>query len=200
MRARRLIRDEGGFTLVEMLTAMTVFGIILGSFSMVLSSAIRHSSEIEQQGNLQLEARTAINTIASDLRQVYDGDNNVATSPILAMSGTSLTFYSPDRLQPFHMRRVTYRLNAGTLEKAFLTSSDTDGSPWVGVASNPTAFRRVVPNVANSTVFVYRKADGTTATTPVDVKTIEVTIQVATKASPSRKFTYDSSVTVRGES
>jgi prepilin-type N-terminal cleavage/methylation domain-containing protein len=195
----RRIGGEDGFTLVEMLSAMAVFGIVLGSFSMVLSSSIRHSGEVEQQTNLQVEARSAINTVTSDLRQVYDGDDNVATSPILSMSGTQVTFYSPDRQLPFHMRRMTYRLNAGTFERAFLTSSDTDGSPWVGVSSNPTAFRTVVSDVVNSTVFAYKKADGTTATTPVDVATIEITIVVATKTTPSRQYTYKSSVTVRGE-
>jgi prepilin-type N-terminal cleavage/methylation domain-containing protein len=200
IRLKRIREEQRGFTIVEMLSAMAVFGIVLGTFSMVLSSSIRHSGEVEQQTNLQVEARSAITTVAQDLRQVYDGDANVATSPILSMTGTQLTFYSPDRLAPFHMRRVTYRLNAGKFEKAFLTSSDTDGSPWIGVSTNPTAFRTVVRDVVNATVFTYKKADGTPATTPLDVKTIDVSFVVATKTTPSRQYTYESSVTVRGES
>jgi prepilin-type N-terminal cleavage/methylation domain-containing protein len=197
----RRVNREDGFTLVELLTAMSVFAIVLASFAMVLSSAIRHSGEVEQQSNMQIEARAAITTIAQDLRQVYDGDGNVATSPILGMSGTQLTFYSPDRRQPFHMRRVTYRLNAGKLERALLTSSDNNGSPWVGVATNPTAFQTVVRDVTNSTVFTYLKDDGVTiATTPLDVKTVVISLIVATKTAPSRKYTYQSKVTVRGES
>jgi prepilin-type N-terminal cleavage/methylation domain-containing protein len=200
MPALRPINGEGGFTIVEMLSAMAVFSIVLGIFSVVLSSAIRHSGEVEQQKDLQVEARAAINTVAADLRQVYDGDDDVATSPILSMSGTQVTFYSPDRQLPFHLRRITYRLSSGEFQRAFLTSSDTDGSPWVGVSTNPTSFRTVVRDVVNSTVFAYKKADGTTATNPVNVKTIDVTLTVATKTTPSRQYTYKSSVTVRGES
>jgi hypothetical protein len=52
----------------------------------------------------------------------------------------------------------------------------------------------------NPTAFVFRKADGTTATNPIDVKTVDITLVVATKTSPTRQYTYKTSVTVRGES
>ncbi len=199
---RRITNDQRGFTLVELLTAMVVFGLLLGSFSMVMSSTIRHTGEVEQQGNLQLESRTAITTIAQDLRQTYDGDNDVATSPILGMSANQVTVYSPDRRVPFHLRKVTYRLNAGRLERATLTSTDTDGSPWVGISGTPSAWQVVVRNVVNTgaqPLFVYRDADGVVTANALLVQTVDVSIIVATRSSPSRKYTYESSVTVRGE-
>jgi prepilin-type N-terminal cleavage/methylation domain-containing protein len=200
-RARLIAAREGGFTLVEMLSAMTVFSIVLASFSMVLSSAIRHSSEVEEQSNLQVEARAAITSISQDLRQVYDGDNDLLTSPIVSMSPTQVTFYSPDRQLPFHLRRISYRVSGTEFQRAFATSTDTDGAPWVGItAVGP--YRKLVGSLVSTAtpVFAYKKADGTTATTPLDVKTIEVTLTVATKNSPTRQTTYDTSVTVRGES
>lgn len=198
MSMRRLIRDEDGFTLIEMLSAMAVFSVVLASFAMVMSSSIRHSGEIEEQSNLQVEGRAAISTVTQDLRQVYDGDDNVATSPIQSMSGTQITFYSPDRAQPFHLRRVSYRLSAGQFERAFATSTDTDGAPWSIPALG--SYRKVVGSVVTTTPFVYKKADGTTATTALDVKTIDVTLTVRTRTSPTRQYTYKTSVTVRGES
>jgi hypothetical protein len=36
--------------------------------------------------------------------------------------------------------------------------------------------------------------------TPANIDTIELQIVVATKTSPTRKYTYKSSVTIRGES
>ncbi len=131
MTRLRRIRTDDGFTLIELLTAMTVFAIVLGIFSMVLSSSIRHSGEIEESGALQAEARSAITSLSQDLRQMYDGDDNTLTTPLESISSTQITFVSPDRAQPFHLRRISYRLLAGKLERATLTSTDTDGSPWV---------------------------------------------------------------------
>ena len=198
MWMRRLIRRDEGMTIVEMLSAMAVFSIVLAGFAMVLSSAIRHSHEVEEQTNLQVEARSAIAFVSSDLRQVYDGDADVATSPIESISPTQITFLSPDRAQPFHLRRVSYRLSSGEFQRAFATSSDTDGAPWSIPALG--SYQKVIGSVVNGAVFTYTKADGTTATSPVDVKTIDVTLTVSTGTSPTRQYTYQTSTTVRGES
>jgi len=195
---RQSLRARDGFTVVELLTAMTVFSIVLASFAMVLSSSIRHSGEIEESSNLQVEARAAITSVSQDLRQVYDGDGDVLTSPIETMSSTQITFLSPDRQVPFHIRRVSYRLNGTQFERAMAISTDTDGAPWSIPALGP--YRKVLGSVVSTTAFAYKKADGTVATTPVDVKTIDVSLRVATRTSPTRQYTYKTSVTVRGES
>jgi prepilin-type N-terminal cleavage/methylation domain-containing protein len=196
-RLRQLRRRQDGFTIVEMLSALTVFSIVLASFSMVLSSAIRHSSDIEEQSNLQVESRAAITSMSQDLRQAYDGDANVLTSPIESMSATQVTILTPDRSDPFHLRRVSYRRSGTELQRAVAISTDTDGAPWSIPALGP--YRKVGgPVVANPVTF--KKADGTTATLPIDVKTIDVNLQVAPKTSPTRVITYKTSVTVRGES
>lgn len=198
MNRVRRIRSADGFTIVEMLSAMTVMSIVLASFSMVLSSAIRHSGEVEEQSNLQVESRAAITTVSQDLRQVFDGDDDVATSPIQSISTTQITFYTPDRAVPFHLRRVSYRLSGGEFQRAFATSTDTDGAPWSIPALG--SYRKIVGSVVNAAPFAYKKADGTTATSPIDVKTVDVTLRVASKTSPTRQYTYKTSVTVRGES
>jgi prepilin-type N-terminal cleavage/methylation domain-containing protein len=199
----RIHSDERGFTLIEVLSAMGVFGIVLATFAMVMSSAIRHSGEVEQQSNQQLEARTAITTMSQDLRQVYDGDGDPATSPIQSMFANQITFLSPDRQLPFHLRRITYRLQGTNLERATLVSTDTDGHPWSGIAAAPSQYKRVVRDVANTglqPVFRYLDESGAVTATPANVSTIELQVVVATKTSPTQKYTYKSSVTVRGES
>lgn len=195
---RPIGRDEDGFTVVEMLTAMSVFSIVLASFAMVLSSAIRHSGEVEETSNLQVEARNAITTLTQDLRQMYDGDADVATSPLESISSTQMTFLSPDRAQPFHLRRVSYRLTGGQLERAFATSTDTDGAPWSIPALG--GYRKLVGSVANATPFVYRDVDGNVTSNRLLVKTIDISLVVRTRTAPSRQYTYKTSVTVRGES
>jgi prepilin-type N-terminal cleavage/methylation domain-containing protein len=199
----RIHADQRGFTLIEVLSAMAVFGIVLATFAMVMQSAIRHSGEVEQQSNLQHDARTAITTMAQDLRQAYDGDGNEATAPIQSIFANQLTFLSPDRQLPFHLRRITYRLQGTNLERGVLTSTDTDGYPWSGISAAPSAFQPVVRDVVNAgtqPVFRYLDANGVATATPANIDTIELQIVVATKTSPTRKYTYKSSVTIRGES
>lgn len=195
---RVMARREDGFTLIELLSAMSVFAIVLASFSMVLSSAIRHSGEVEEQGNLQAEARSAIASVSQDLRQVFDGDGDLSTSPIQSISPTQITFFSPDRAQPFHLRRVSYLLSGGEFQRAVSTSTDTDGWPWIIPPLG--SYQKLVGSVVNGTVFTFQKADGTTATAPLDVKTIGIALTVATATSPSRQYTYQTRATVRGES
>lgn len=204
-RPRRICAEQGGYTLVEVLSAMAVFGVVLAMFATVMGSAIQHSGEIERQSNLQLEARAAITTMSQDLRQAYDGDDNVTTAPIEAISSTQVTLLSPDRAFPFHMRRVVYRLNAGQIERAFSTSTDTDGYPWSGLAASPSNWRTVTRDVVNDgttaeRLFVYRDADGNETANRTLIQTIDIKLIVASLTAPSRESTYKSSVTVRGES
>ena len=203
---RRLIRSEDGFTVVELLVAMAILSIVLAVFAMVLSSSIRHSTEVQEQGTLQAEARGAITALSQDLRQMYDGDDEILTTPLEFISSTQVTFLSPDRAQPLpHLRRVSYRLTGGRLERATATSSDTDGYPWIIVPANGT-YQKLVGSVTTTTPFVFKDAAG--ATLPYTntlanrslIKTIDVTLTVATKAAPTRQSTYKTSVTVRGES
>ncbi len=189
------LASEDGFTLVEMLTAMTVLAILIAAYTLVLGSAVRHSGEVEQQTNLQVEARGALASISQDLRQAYDGDGDVATSPIESVSSTQITFLSVDRAQPFHVRRLSYRLNTGKLERARATSTDTDGYPWTIPALS--SYLGLVGSVANSTVFTFKDANGATTSTASAVRTVGVTLTVVTKTTPSRQYTYKTSVTLR---
>ena len=59
---------------------------------------------------------------------------------------------------------------------------------------------RDVANTGTQPVFRYLDANGVATATPANIDTIELQIVVATKTSPTRKYTYKSSVTIRGES
>jgi prepilin-type N-terminal cleavage/methylation domain-containing protein len=188
-RARR----QDGFTLTEVLVAMLFIGVLFAVFATVVSSTLRHNDEIEEQTTLQTEARTAIDQIAQDLRAAYTGDEDVA--PIESLSGTQITFLSANRGEPLRLRRVSYRLSSGTLQRTQAISTDTDGPPWVIPALGSWQTR--VSAVVNSTVFTYYDADGIATTEPDEVATVGLTVTVATATAPERQFTYQSSVSLR---
>jgi prepilin-type N-terminal cleavage/methylation domain-containing protein len=192
-RTLALARGQRGFTLTEVLVAMIFIGVLFAVFATVVSSTLRHNDEISEQTTLQAEARAAIDQIAQDLRQAYTGDEAVA--PIESVSATQITFLSANRTEPMHLRRVSYRLSSGALQRRQAISTDTDGPPWV-IPSLPSWQTRV-SSVVNSTVFTYYDADGDVTTTPADVVTVGVTLTVASGSAPDRRFTYQSSVSIR---
>jgi prepilin-type N-terminal cleavage/methylation domain-containing protein len=184
---------QGGFTLVEMMVAMIFIGVLFALFATVVSSALRHNDEVEEQTTLQAEARAAIDQVAQDLRAAYTGDEEVP--PIESISATQITFLSANRSEPLHVRRVSYRLSAGEFQRAQAISNDTDGPPWDIPALG--AWQTRVGAVVNATVFTYVDANGVTTADPAEVATVGIAVTVATATAPGRQYTYQSSVSLR---
>ncbi|MCC6223489.1 MAG: prepilin-type N-terminal cleavage/methylation domain-containing protein [Thermoleophilia bacterium] len=189
----RAASRRGGFTLIELLVSMVFIGMLVAAASMLFTSALRHNDEVMEESTIQTEVRAAIDTLAGELRQAYTGDDLVA--PIESIGSTGLTFLSPDRASPFHLRRISYRVTDGTLERAVAVSSDTDGPPWSVPALGEWA--PVVRSVSNTTLFAYLDESGAATTDPAAVHTVAITVSVRPTTSGGREFTYQTSVTLR---
>ena len=199
----RLLRDEAGMTLTELVDVMAILGIVVAVLALVISTSVRQSNQIQDQSALQSEVRATVDTLARELRQAYTGDTSF---PIETATGTTLQFLSPDRAVPFHNRRIAYRLAGGRIERALTTSSDTDGPPWTGLAwtsfgSVPTgSWSPQVDSVRNSALFDYYGSAGALLTgtiTPSAVYRVKITVTVATGGAPGRPFTYSTSASLR---
>lgn len=194
----RIARDRRGFTLVEMLVGMVVLGIVLASMASLLSAIYNTGTQTVEAGTLQDEARSGVDMLVSDLRQAYTGDS--ATPFVASMSSTAITFYSPDRQQPFHLRKIAYQQSGTTLQRASVTSTDTDGAPWLGLTTLG-GWRNVasslVANPGGTPLFSYQKEDGTTATATKDVARVIVTVTVKQPGSRNKASTYQSSADLR---
>jgi prepilin-type N-terminal cleavage/methylation domain-containing protein len=188
------LRAEDGFTLIEMLTVVAILAVVFGVFAAIMSTTARNNAELTQGSVLQGEAGAALDRIAEELRQAYTGDD---TFPIVAATATTLEFYSPDTVQPFHLRRIAYRLTGGRLERAVVTSSDTDGAPWTGLGTTPSNWVTQLDSITNAGAFTYTDANGAVATTPSAVRRVSITLTVATKANPVRRNTYQANATLR---
>jgi type II secretory pathway component PulJ len=185
---------QGGFTLTEMLVSMIFIGIMFAMFALVVSSTLRHDDEVREESTLQAETRGAIDQLAQDLRSAYSGDDSVA--PIESIGASTITFLSPNRQEPFSLRRIEYRLNGGVLQRRMATSTDTDGYPWT-IPALPSTWDSRVKWIVNSTLFTYLDTDGLATSNPADVARVTITVKVATPTAPTRQFTYTTSVTLR---
>ena len=176
---RRLrARPEHGFTLVELLVSMILLSAVGVAWSGLLTTTVRTGGRTQELAGLQTDVRAAVDGLASNLRQAQcNGTTNPATPPVTAATGTLLTFYSPDRASPYHLRQVSYRLAGGELDRALATSTNTGGPPWTIPSLGP--WSKLIGSVSNTTAFTYRDSNGTTTTDPAAVASVNVALSVA---------------------
>jgi prepilin-type N-terminal cleavage/methylation domain-containing protein len=196
---RHLRRDEGGFTLVELMATMAILGIVIAAFTTILTTAVTQSAQEQEYGTIQTEGRSAVEQFARDLRQAYSGVDGAW--PIQFISNTSIRFLSPQRVTPFRLQQIEWQLNGTNLQRRFVMTSDTDGDPWIW----PTAITSAVwdtraRSVRNTSTVVFKgfEDDGTTVTTvPDDVRIVQITIEVSTIGEVTRKSTFTTRITPR---
>jgi prepilin-type N-terminal cleavage/methylation domain-containing protein len=121
---RRLAREDG-FTLIELLLAASLMLIVLGATLTVFNAMLQVNRDDEKQNEAQDAARTAINAIATDLRNVAEpnpavGNPAVPPPAVEQASATNLVVREIDPVAPtttqnaYRVRRVRYCLDADT--------------------------------------------------------------------------------------
>ena len=188
---RHRLRSERGFTLVEALTTAALLPIVLVALVLMLTTTIHFGDEAASQNTLQTQARAAIERLTGDLRSAYTG--STTSPPIEAMSPTSITFDSPDRSTPFHLRRISYQLVNGTLQRAYATSTNVGAPPWAFPTQG--GWSDELTNVTSTTVFGFYDADGAVTNDPAQVRSVSVDLTVTT--INHRPFTYSGTVVLR---
>jgi len=195
------LRREDGFTLTELLVSLVFLSVLFTAFAMIMTTSTHIGGSVQEQDTLETEVRAAVNGVAQDLREAYTGTTTPAR--IDSISGTQVTFYAPDRATPFHLQKIWYRLSGGHLDRASVTSTDTDGPPWLGLPGTAPAngWATQVGSVASTTLFTTVDVNGactTTAATSTTIRSICITLTVAPLHSNGRRYTYSTTVTLRG--
>lgn len=189
-RARALLLREDGMGLLELVITTAIVGVLLAMASMVFASTVRHTSRVTEENITQTQLRAVVGRLRADLRGAAEG-----TPPLASIGPAQLTFFSPDHATPHHLRRISYRLNGGRLERASETSTDTDGAPWVWPGLSP--YTPQLRHVVNTAPFKYLKAGGAETLDPAAARTVVITLTVSPFTSNGRQYTYRTSVTLR---
>jgi prepilin-type N-terminal cleavage/methylation domain-containing protein len=188
-------RRDGGFTLVEVLVATSILGVVLALVFSALNGGVRQAADAQNRAVIEADVRVVADAFVRDLRQAYTGDSSL--NRIDSMSATQITFYSPDRQNPFHLRKISYKLNGTDLQRSTTVSSDDNGFPWLfGTTGN---YITQLQYVRNSTVFTYRDADGNATTDPTAVSVVDLVLSVDqdTTRGPAA-YAYTTTVQIRG--
>jgi Tfp pilus assembly protein PilW len=171
---RRRFTDERGFSIVE----VTVGGALLLLVSLVVlqlfDASVERAAGIEDRSQRLASVRVGVDELVRDLRQAWTGDP--ATPPISAVGATSITFFTPDRSTPVRLRRVSYRVSSGRLERSVTWSTNTGTAPWTFGTTGPWV--PVVDAVRPGGVFVAVDEAGVPTTNPALARRIDVTFDV----------------------
>jgi prepilin-type N-terminal cleavage/methylation domain-containing protein len=188
-------RRDGGFTLVEVMVATAILGVVLALVFSALNGGVRQAADAQNRAVVEADVRVTAEAFVRDLRQAYTGDSSLGR--VDSMSATQITFYSPDRQTPFHLRKISYKLTGTDFQRSTMVSTDTDGFPWVFGTTG--TYITQLQSVRNSTVFAYRDADGAVTTDPTSVSVVDLnlTVDVDTTSGPA-PYVYSTTVQIRG--
>ena len=145
-------RRDSGFTLVEALMFILLFGIVSSVVAGFATSGLHHQRELQDRSDALAQARTAIQRIDRDIRSTSQIDSATSTDLILqepVYSGTTVTGSS---------RWVCYYLlTSGSTTKLIAdVNTATDTCP-----STPSSLSKVlVSNVTSTSLFSYTPVTG----------------------------------------
>jgi hypothetical protein len=172
------------------------------------------TDKTQEETTLQTEARATFSTLASDIRQAFVGDG---TDPIIAATATSITFESPDRYptttsgttqSSFHLRKITYTLTNGVLQRQFMTSTNVfpTAPPWAWPGANG-ALVNVLGSVTNTDVFSYYTAAGAQTSPPTalgfpisdttGIRAVGIKFSLTTGGTQPKTFTESQTIALR---
>jgi len=134
---------QAGFSLVELLIAVAVLGILMAAAFGVLSTSIRSFQNTADQGaNVQL-SRTALNEISNEIRN--------ATS-VTVVSAASINYTSPIDVLPANTPNRSIALNANSITITYRNAAGNTVSTK-SIGQGRIISLQIVRDAANPRVF-----------------------------------------------
>ena len=183
-------REEGGFTLVELVVAVTLMlsmGLVVSQF---FEQALTGSADLQSATLQTADARFAIDQFTRDLRQAYAG--TAATTPIISISSQAISFYAPDSRSPYYLRLIAYRIQGTQLQRS-VTLSTVSGGAWSAGTTGPWA---AVMDARSLTITGY-DTDGAATSTAANVHRVDITVAGLNSGGSGADHPYSTSVDLR---
>ncbi|MEA1867990.1 MAG: PilW family protein [Thermodesulfobacteriota bacterium] len=166
---------SNGFTLVELLIAMAITGIVSAAiFSTFLSQQKSYLIQ-EQVAEMQQNLRAAMNMMVRDIRMAgYDPDRT-SLAGFVGATGNSTSYIISDNGT---LKTITYSLY----------DSSADGDTDIGRKIDPGYNQPIAENIENME-FYYTLEDATQILTPADpnnIRNVQITILARTERTDSK--------------
>lgn len=187
-------RQEHGFTLVELMVTLTLLALVMALAFGQLAAGVNQTADLDRGSTANFTARLVVDTMVSELRQASTSDG--ALTPIATMTATELMFYSPDRSMPKKLRKITYRVVNGSLQRSEALSTSAGSPPWVFPTTTPT-FRTLLTGITNTNVFSYFQAGGAATTSAAEVRGLSINLIIQSSLSDSAERIYRTGIDIR---
>jgi hypothetical protein len=201
--ATRLRREESGFTLVEMVVAMTIgILVILAAFA-ILDSSVVLTGKVTSRVDRTSRARVSMEDITRKLRsQVCP---SAGTPALIDAQDYLVKFYAFTGTKPFvpEIRQIAWDTNTNSIiETKWAGSGTAPNTVWTAPPTTRTLLSDVLPPPSNVPMFTYYAIGGASPfTAPLSATNLAATsrITIAYRTFGTGGGTGGKSTTVSGE-
>jgi prepilin-type N-terminal cleavage/methylation domain-containing protein len=213
MLIRRLrsvdLRDESGFTLPELLTAIIIGLLIIFAAFDLLDTTLSVGSKVTKRVDATQRGRTALDRITRDLRSQVCLPGDTPVDSLIGASDNSVDIYADltdgSGARPPQRRTITFNPTARTLSESIYTPTGSPGS--YTFPSAPTSTQTLLTDVVQSAttpVFQFYPLDATPddnvdptaidGSTALDANELDTVVRIAVtfKALPTGGSTTSS--------
>jgi len=179
--------DSRGFSLIEVLIAISIFGLLIVSIMAIYLTSWRYNSIVWEQLSTQNEGRKVTQDFVNEVRTA--SASSIGAYPIQSVSTSSIIFYT--NLDADTLReRVRYFLSGTTFKKGVIKPT---GNPLTYNTANEV-ITDIAHDIANGTTSIFYYYDGSYSgsqsplASPVDVTKIRV-IRIVLKLDENPRLT-----------
>jgi prepilin-type N-terminal cleavage/methylation domain-containing protein len=146
----RARRDEGGFTLVELLVAMTLLVGVMAGATTLLVGIMQKQPGASDRTQQVAEARIALERMVREIRPGYVVDSTTGTASTVTFRTYMHHTCAGATSTTVNLCRVTYSCST-TTKVCTRSTANADGTA-------PTAARRVITGITNTDVFTIQSS------------------------------------------